>query len=364
MDRILQVLDCLDMGGIQTFIMNVYRNIDREKLQFDFLVFRPQEQFFEKEILSLGGNVYKVAGRREGIWKHKKALKDFFENHPEYKVIHYHTSSLSDVEVLIEAKRGNVPVRVIHSHNTKASGSKIHTFLHHYNKKRINNIATDYLACGELAAEWFYRGTPAETKAVVVYNGIDCSQYAYNESLRKKIRKELGIENCLVIGHVGRFAEVKNHKFLIELFAELCQHDPTKAYRLLLVGDGPLKTEMEQLVNRLQISDKVLFLGNRSDVASLLQGMDVMVMPSFYEGFPVAAIEAQAASLPCFLSDSITAKAAIKANVHMIGLNEPFEKWISEILGDTSRIVDNTQLIEAGFDIRTTVEKLKTIYKI
>lgn len=362
MIRVLQVVDSMDMGGIQAFIMNVYRTLDRENVQFDFLVFRQHEQVFEKEILSLGGKMYKLPGRRKGILKNKCAIKKFFDQHPEYSVIHYNTSSLSDIGALIEASKRNIPVRIIHAHSTKAPGNKIHTYIHKFNKRKIQKYATHYLACGKLAGDWFYKGTNVIEKVIIVNNGIDCTIYKFNEEKRNSMRKELQLDDKFVIGHVGRFSEVKNHCFILKVFSTFFKDYSNLNPKLLLVGNGELFDDIKLLAKELNVERDVIFLGTRHDIPDLLQAMDVMIMPSFYEGFPVTLVEAQASGLPCVVSDSITRDAMIKNNVVMKSLDDDIENWEKSLITNTKRDIDINDLVDNGFDIQTTVLQLMKLY--
>lgn len=361
MVRVLQIVDSMDMGGIQTFIMNVYRHIDRTKIQFDFLIFRLYEQKFEKEIIHMGGKVYKIPGRKAGLLKNLMALKDFYRNHKEYKIVHYHTSSLSYLTPLVIAQKEGITKRILHSHNTKNSGSFVHRILHEIHKSQVKKIVTDYLACGELAADWMYRGTGCREKAIVIANGIDVRAYAYDEDKRLKIRKEFHVsEDCLVIGNVGRFADSKNHEFLISIFSELSKRVSNTV--LLLVGDGELRSQIEKKVEEEQLKNQVIFCGVRNDVDALLQAMDIYIMPSLYEGFPVSAVEAQAAGLPCYISDMVTKEVLINPNVKQISLSRSPSEWADNILISNNRYTDFSGLIRAGYDISSTVEKLCKIY--
>lgn len=363
MKRVLQIMDSLDMGGIQTFIMCVYRNIDKSKVQFDFLVFRSHHQVFEDEIKKLGGKIYKIPGRREGVLKHKKAMRLFFDEHPEYKMIHYHTSSLSDIDILSVGKKKNIPIRIIHSHNTKSSGSKIHIFMHKLHKRKIKDIATHYFACGKEAAEWMFGETSAINDVAIVNNGIDSNTYKFNESIRNKMRNEFKIGNDITVyGNVGRFSPVKNHTFIIKIFNEIHKIDPDTM--LMLVGDGDTRQEIESMVKKLGISDSVVFLGVRQDISNILQAMDVFLLPSIYEGFPVSIIEAQSSGLTCFISDSVTKDSLLHPNAFMLSLSENAEYWASEILKAKpyNRYEDISDIQTSGFDICTTINILNKIY--
>lgn len=359
MIRILQCVDSMDAGGIQSFIMNVYRNIDRDIIQFDFLIHKRSIGFFEKEIEQMGGKIYIIPSRHDGIFKNRKALDEFFQQHSEYKAVHLHESSLSYIEPLRFAKKYGIGIRIMHSHNTHIPGSKIHYILHKYNLLNINKYATNKLACGQLAGEWMF-GKKENNSFNVIYNGININMFNYDKKLRMDTRKQLGIDYEIVIGHIGRFMKVKNHEFLIKIFCEILRYKPNS--KLVLVGDGELLDDLKKLTKYLNIDDSVIFLGVRSDIPNLLQAMDVMVMPSFFEGFPVTAIEAQASGLPIVMSDTITDEAVIKQNTMMISLEESPEVWALSILKCLNRIPNNSILFERGFDISHTVKELTNIY--
>ena len=363
MKRILQIVDCMDLGGIQAFIMNTYRGLVGRGIQFDFIVFHERKQFYEDEIRSLGGKIFKLPSRRDGIFKSRRALKKFFQTHKEYDVVHYQTSSLSFIDPLSIAYRCHVPIRIVHSHSTNAPGNKLHYYVHHWNKLKIHKIANYYFACGKLAEEWMYSGSKCQNDVQIINNGIDVNKFCFNESVRNEVRAELGLSDEYVIGHVGRFSQVKNHKFLIDIFEKICTNNDKKVKPLLLlVGVGELQEEIIQICKTKKIYENVIFLGARNDVHRLLQAMDAFVLPSIYEGFPVSAIEAQAAGLPCFLSDSITKDSKLKTNVHMISLHDTAEQWAFKILENTDRIVENEVLFQMGYDLGTTLQKLEEVY--
>lgn len=363
MKRVLQIVDCMDLGGIQSFIMNTYRGLVKRDIQFDFLVFHERKQFYEDEILSMGGKIFKLPARRNGALKSRWSLEKFFQTHPEYDVVHYQTSSLSFLTPLEEAYKNHVPVRIVHSHSTNAPGSKVHYYLHQWNKRKIHKIANYYFTCGNLAGEWMFSGSKCENKVRVINNGIDTEKYKFNEKIRDEVRTELGIKNEYVIGHVGRFSQVKNHKFLIEVFEKIHAYKENNFNPILtLIGSGDLQQEIMKMCKSKGLTDCVKFLGARNDIHRILQAMDAFVLPSIYEGFPVSAIEAQAAGLPCFLSDSITEDTKLKDNVHMISLNDTAEQWAKRIIKDRRRIVDNEILVKHGYDLNSTLLELEKVY--
>lgn len=327
--RILQVVSELNMGGIQSFLMNVYRNIDKEKLQFDFLIDDLHNGFFEDEILSLGGKIYRVIPRKKSIYKNKKQLNNFFKTHKEYECVHFHCSNLSYIEPLIAAKNNGVPVRIMHSHSTNLPNNFVHKILHILHKRKLKLIVTDFLACSDLAGRWLYDGVVQPEKVVLIQNGIKVDDYIYNHEMRDSYRKKLNIENNVVFGNVGRFCEAKNHIFLLETFNMI--KDRLQNAILILIGDGELHEQICEKIDELKLQDKVIMLGARNDVSNLLQALDCIIMPSKWEGFPAALLEEQASGLPCFVSDAVTTQAKINSNVFYLSLEDGYEKWTDYI---------------------------------
>ena len=360
MIRVLHIVDSLDMGGIQTFLLNVYRNIDRSKIKFDILVFREHKQVLEDEFINLGSNIYKLPNWRQGYIRNRKSLKAFFEEHKEYKIVHYHAGTLAYIGPINAACKAGIPVRVMHSHNTKAAGGPWNKYAHLFHKKRVTKYATDYFACGELAGKWMFGGTAVENNVRVINNGIKTADYAFNEEVRCRIRKELEVDDRFVIGHVGRFSIEKNHTFLIDIVDRIRNVIPNAV--LLCAGDGVEKANVEEKVKKLGLENYVKFLGIRRDIQDLFQAFDIFVLPSLFEGFPVVLVEAEAAGLPCVISDSISKEVVIKDNVKMISLDSPIEDWINEIRSNNCICIDNQLLIEAGFDIKTTAAQLTDFY--
>lgn len=361
--RILQVVSELNMGGIQAFLMNVYRNIDKEKFQFDFLIDDLPKGFFEDEILSLGGNIYRVTPRKKSIYKNKKELDSFFKTHKEYECVHFHCSNLSYIEPLIAAQNNGVPVRIMHSHSTNLPNNIVHKILHILHKRKLKLIVTDFLACSDLAGKWLYDGIVQPKKIVLIQNGIKTDDYIYNKELRDSYRKKLNIENNVVFGNVGRFCEAKNHTFLLETFNIIKDKLPNAM--LLLIGDGELHEQVCKKIDELKLQSKVLMLGARNDVSNLLQALDCVIMPSKWEGFPVALLEEQAAGLPCFVSDSVTAQAKINSNVFYLSLADGYEKWadyICDRYNKQNRITNADTIKKKGYDISNTVKRLEVIY--
>jgi glycosyltransferase involved in cell wall biosynthesis len=349
----------MNRGGAETLLMNLYRNIDRTKIQFDFLTCK--EGVFDGEILDLGGKVYRISYVTEvGHFQYGKSLEEFFKSQFEYKIVHSHLDKMSGL-VLKAAKKAGIPVRISHSHNTSSEGSMAAKFYKWYIGQLINSNATNYYACSQIAGEWLFKNRSVS----ILKNGIDIDQFRYSSEARKKAREELNLsENTIVFGHVGRFAHQKNHDFLIDVFAEFCKSENDSF--LLLVGDGPLRKDVEKKVFDLKINNKVKFLGVRSDIPRILQALDIFIFPSLHEGLPVSLIEAQGAGLPCFISDQISKEVDMGMNlVEFLPLNNQ-KIWIERIKKRKS-IIDRSKLNlgplkQKGYNIKDTTSQLEEFY--
>lgn len=368
MVRILQVFAKLGRGGLETFIMNVYRSVDRREIQFDFLV-GCDEGGYEEEVRALGGRIYILPPRKAGIVNYCRSLDGFFREHRnEWAAVHQHVSSLSSIEPQFFAKKYGIPVRILHSHSSSISsavrGRWLHLSVHRLMKCFVKRWATNYLGCSDKALDWLYNGTGVRDKALMIHNGIRVPEFVFDSSRRADIRARLGIaEDETVIGHVGSFIKVKNHAFLLQVFSAFRRLDPNS--RLLLVGDGPLRGAIMQDADRLGISDSLIMTGIRADVADLLQGMDMVVMPSLFEGLPVSLVEAQAAGLPVLASDTISKDAALTGHIGFFPLSDSPEEWAAALrrrLDGFVRRDTSPELKDAGFDIGETADMLVKLY--
>ncbi len=337
-------------------LMNYYRHIDREKIQFDFLVHRDFEAAYDQEIMKLGGRIYRLPRLNPISLSYKKKLDQFFADHREYKIIHSHLDCMSAIPLKV-AKKYNIPVRIAHSHSSSQTKDKKY-FLKLYYKNKIKKYATELFACSQAAGQWMFNTNHFH----VLNNAIDADQYKYNPMVRAAERKNFGItEETMVIGHVGRFAPPKNHKYLIELFDVVRKIIPNTI--LLLIGDGELRSQAESRVKELGLGGKVIFTGQRTDVSQLLQAMDVFVFPSIYEGLPVSLIEAQAAGLPCLISDKVPIECKKTDLVKQIPLND-INKWVESIINAKKIMRQDTsdEIKRAGFDINISANKLEDFY--
>ena len=356
--RVLQIVSYMQRGGLETLLMNYYRHIDRDKVQFDFLVHRSFRSAYDDEIENMGGKIYRIPQLNPFSFKYHRALDCFFEQHREYKIVHCHLDCMSAIP-LKHAMKNNVPVRIAHAHSSNQVRDYKYLLKLIY-KKQIPEYANKLFACGKKAGEYMFEGQNFS----ILNNAIDVGKYTYNEEIRIKVRNELGFENDqFIIGHVGNFTEPKNHEFLIQVFQKIYENN--HAARLLLVGDGHLVESTKELCIKNNLSNKVIFTGSRSDVFDLLQAMDIFVFPSLYEGFPVSLIEAQANGLHCFISDRIPDESIlIPSSVHRISLDESASDWATKIMSSEVKRMPNSggKITEAGYDIRKNADMLQNYY--
>lgn len=357
--RVLQVVTHMNRGGLETMLMNYYRNIDRNKVQFDFLTHRPESEKkdYDDEIRSLGGKIYHMPVLNPFSPGYKKSLDRFFQEHKEYKIVHSHLDCLSAYP-LKAAKKNGMPVRIAHAHTTLVENN-IKKYIKLFSKKLIPKYATNLFACGKLAGEWMFEGKTFQ----ILNNAIDTKKYIFDLDIRKKKREELGIsKNEYVIGHVGNFTPPKNHAFTIELFAEICKKKEN--VRLVLVGGGDASQQYKEKALELGISDKIIFTGMRTDVPDLMQAMDVFLFPSIYEGLPVTLVEAQAAGLHCIVSDNVTREVAITELIEFISLNENKNVWTDRILKYENSERGNmlTEIEDGQYDIVKNAKWLEEFY--
>lgn len=325
MIRVLQCVNDMHRAGLETMLMNYYRHIDREKIQFDFLTHRPYRSDYDEEIESLGGKMY-YAPRLypQNYPKYFKWMKEFFIEHPEYQIVHSHIDSMSYLP-LKAAKKSGIPIRIAHSHNTSIDKDLKYP-LKQYFRRKICEVANCYCSCGEEAGEFLFPGKNFK----YIPNAIEADRFLFDENVRKKKRKSLKWDECYVVGHIGRLSYQKNHKFLLDIFKEVAIRDNTAI--LVLVGCGEKENEIRKQVDMLELKDKVLFLGNRSDVNELYQAMDIFVMPSFFEGIPVVGIEAQFSGLPCLFSNGVPKQVKFSNEVEFLSIKLDAKEWAEKIL--------------------------------
>ena len=327
--RVAQIIGKWLGGGVESVVMNYYRHIDRTKIQFDFICDEDSTNIPYEEIEKMGGKVILIPPYQK-VFKYHKKLKEVLKS-GGYKIVHSHINTLS-VFSLFAAKCAGVPVRIAHSHSTTNKKEKKKNLLKQVLRPFSKVFATDYMCCSELAGRWLFGNKEYDNGNVyLLNNAIDLDKFKYDEEKRKEKRKELNIEDdTLVIGHVGRFVEQKNHRFLIDIFNEV--HKQKEKSILLLAGQGPLMEEMKEKVKILGIEDSVKFLGQRNDINELYQAFDVFCLPSLYEGLPVVGVEAQATGLVCIFSDDMTKETKVLDTTEFLSLNQSVEEWTYTIL--------------------------------
>lgn len=356
MIRILQAVNIMDRAGLETMLMNYYRHIDRDRIQFDFLTHRSTDGAFDEEIRKMGGRVYHAPRLYPNQYaKYFKYMKSFFEEHPEYKIVHSHIDSMSYFP-LRAAKDNHVPIRIAHSHSSKLDRD-LKLPIKYVALKSIRNVANVNFACGTVAGRFMF-----DENFKIIHNAVDLKQFVFNKKIRNEKRKELGLEEKFVIGHVGRYCYIKNQLFLLDVFKAVLER--RKNSHLLLIGKGEDQRKIEQKILGLDLQDKVSLLIDRSDVADLYQTMDIFVMPSLFEGLPVVGIEAQASGLPCIVSDRISREVMITNSIKECAIESGVKYWAEKILDcDLSRNANAYQLLaEAGYDIELETPKLEQIY--
>lgn len=359
-ERVAQIIGKWLGGGVEAVVMNYYRHIDRSKIQFDFICDNDSTNIPYEEIEKLGGKVILIPPYQK-VFKYHKELKRVLKE-GNYKIVHSHINTLS-VFSLFAAKKAGVPIRIAHSHSTTNKKEWKKNLLKLILRPFTKIFATSYMACTEHAGKWMFGVKEFDkNKVFILNNAIDLDKYSFNLKIREKRRKELKIdEKTCVIGHVGRFVEQKNHSFLIDVFNEYSKINQNCL--LLLVGQGPLETEIKEKVKLLNLENKVIFLGQRNDVNELYQVMDIFVFPSIYEGLGMVAVEAQVSGCKCIVSTEVPKIAKICENIWFEDLNKT-EDWIARLSSiDYSKRKD--YMIEAqksGYDIATEAEKLENKY--
>lgn len=356
--RVLHISYKMHCAGIEAFIMNLYRHIDRSMVQFDFLVHYSKRHFYDDEIEAMGGRIYRLTVREDNNFlKYFSDLNKFFSQHQEYVIVHAHMESFA-MFYMPYVKKAGIPVRIAHSHNNKVDPS-FRGFIKNIMNKPFKFYATEYMACSLEAARYLFGNRNCQ----IIHNAIDAKSFSFNLAIREEVRKELDIQNCLVVGHVGRFNTQKNHMFLINVMQKLTQINPEAI--LISIGEGSLLEDIKKKVRHLGLQDKVRFLGVRADINRLYQAMDIFVFPSRYEGLGIAMIEAQAAGLPVVCSDVIPFIAHITDNIRTLSLAEYPEKWaeaINMLKFGYARKNMFEQIKAANFDIAKVAEDLQEYY--
>lgn len=341
--RILHLCS-LNAGGIEAFVMNVYRKIDKDKINFDFYNYfsKDEKQFYEDEAIKMGARVYKTGcyDEKNCILRNYKKIISLYKliRQNEYDIVHIHGTDCSCLREAITARIAGTKEIIIHSHNTSIESNsiknKIKKVFHNVSKFMCRYLANYYFACSNLAAKWMYTKSLIDGgKVKIINNGIEINKYAFNEEIRNRVRNNLNLNEKLVIGHVGRFFYQKNHELLIDIFNEIIKIHPNS--ELLLIGDGELFESIKSKVELLNLSKSVKFLGVVKNVNIIMQAMDIFLLPSHFEGLPVVGIEAQASGLKLYVSDTISRELDISGNVNFMSLDLKCKKWAEKIVNES-----------------------------
>lgn len=360
--RVLQCFTIMNRGGAETMIMNYYRNIDRNKIQFDFLVHREEKGAYEDEIEKLGGKIYRMPNIHPKNFKeYKKLIAKFLKEHKEYKIIHGNFSELGYF-LYREAKRQEVPTIIVHAHNySNVFDAK--SIFRFYWKHAMRPYVTHMFTCSQVAANWLF-GKKLAKNSIMMNNAIDSKNFSFDKDKSINMKKKLGIENKFVIGHVGRFNIQKNHEFIIDIFKEIKMKNENSV--LILVGSGELEEKIKEKVTNNNLKESVIFLGNRSDINDVMQAFDIFLFPSIFEGLGVVLIEAQAAGLKCFTSEgAVPMEAQITDLLKYIPLNHGAQVWANEILKYKDGYERNNTfnyILKSNFDIKNNTKWLEEFY--
>ena len=353
--RVLHIVGRLGYAGLEAVVMNYYRHIDTEKVQFDFVVGMQEKERYDDEILARGGRIYRLPPRARKPFSYMRALRKIIREN-QYKIIHIHQNSASMTIEAFTAKCCGVKTVIGHSHNTRCDV----LWQHYCFRPFVNLFLTDRFACSEEAGRWVY-GKRDDVR--VIHNAVDTSRFRFDGSIREAYRKQLGIENNFVIGFVGRLQPQKNPLFLPEIFAEIYKKDKTAV--LLLVGDGEMEEKVKKRAEELGVLPAIRFLGRRDDVPQLMMAMDVFLLPSLFEGLPVVLTEAMATGLPCVVSDRVPCPNVTGRKGIVLPLETKAELWADALLRIEPMPRDTVceAVRENGYDIETEAERLQNFYR-
>lgn len=354
-------------GGMESCVLNYITHIDNNVIHFDFLsVF--EKIAFQDKFKKLNSSFFSVSKPSKQYLLYKRQLKKFFkENASKYDVLWLNTCSLSNIDYLKYAKKYGIHTRIIHAHNSQSIDGGLKDRLHKKHRKEIDKWANVFWSCSETASDFFFPASIKQHKYYkLINNAVDLNRLGFNNEERKKKRIELGLNNELVIGHVGRFMEQKNHRFLIRIFHSFIEKNPNT--KLLLIGDGEKLDEIKSLVRELMLENNVLFLGVRDDISSLLSAMDIFIFPSLFEGLSIALVEAQASGLPCIVSDSISLESKMINQFYQVSLNDEIDAWTELLcsikINTKDRIKAIKQIQNKDFDINLEAKKIQKLFQI
>lgn len=359
--RVLHIFNWFNQGGIENFVMNVYRNIDREKIQFDFAFLDGRKGFFDDEAISLGAHIYHYDNDKNTLQNHYKSLCRIIKENGPYAAVHSHIYFFSGYTLWIAKKMG-IEIRVSHSHETKKGRKEtlVRKTYESFMRRMIHKNATHMLGCSDAAGRALF-GDGANYK--VLYNGIDLNRFTFDKGNRDSLREKLGLSDKKIILNIGRFADQKNHDFIVNIFEKVCEDEPDAV--LMLIGTGSLQDVVEKKLKSKQLLDKTIILSNIKDTENYYNAVDVFILPSKYEGMSIVSVEAQATGLPVLISSEVTREIAVTDIIKYLPITDS-SVWAGKILAllakTHDRIEYNGQFENTPFNIKQTVSDLENIY--
>lgn len=356
--RVLHVVSVMRRGGVENMIMNLYRRMDQEKIKFDFIVHGQEIGSYEEEIKKSGGKIFHVRTKKESFFGNLADIEKVVREN-NYNIIHVHQDAMS-MFALKAAKKAGAKARIAHAHATSMPPSKIFSYIYKYAIKRTTKYAAHKFACSKASAKYLFNGDIAETN--YLYNGIEIEKFTFSKEVRSKVREENGWNDKFVVGQVANFIHPKNQMHTLNVFAEIVKTREDSV--LVFCGEGSDLAECKKRAKELNVEDKVCFLGSVDNVNDFMQAMDVLLLPSFYEGFPVTLVEAQCMGLPCLVSDTITEECKLTDKILYLSLEKPTRKWANEaiMLSEMAREDCSNEVQKKGFDIKQVANWLEDFY--
>lgn len=358
MKRILCLLNSMSVGGAETFVMKLYRQMDRTQCQLDFCVNVQEKCFYDDEILSMGGRIFRIPSKSENCKEFTRQLTELIKKEKYEYVLRVTSNAMGFMDLKVAKKAGARICAARSSNSSDGKGLKLWA-AHRLGKLLYGRYVDVKFAPSDLAAIYTFGKKAYDSgKVTILHNAVDTEVFHFDAQGRELVRKELGIDdNTLLVGHVGRLEPQKNHAQLLEIYAELMKTCPQS--RLVLVGKGSLEAQIREKAEQLGITDRLIFAGVRSDVPQLLSAMDVFVFPSFYEGMPNTVIEAQSTGLPCIIADTITREADITGLVQYLPLEASAQQWAQMALEASKQPRRDTRedFIKNHYDIRSVAEE-------